>query len=94
MSTLIAEVEAVINDRPLAYIGEDIRDNDPVTPSQLLLGYRVTGLPAIEKKTLEGFGRDSFCQHSLSAYETSCIFNEFFLQQVSERIFVCIKGEG
>ena len=53
MSTLIAEVEAVINDRPLAYIGEDIRDNDPVTPSQLLLGYRVTGLPAIEKRHLK-----------------------------------------
>ena len=93
MSTLIAEVEAVINDKPLAYIGEDIRDNDPVTPSQLLLGYCHRS-PCNRKMTLEGFGRDSFCQHSLSAYETSCIFNEFFLQQVSERIFVCIKGEG
>ena len=42
--TLVTEVEAVLNSRPLSYIAMDDLE-EPLTPSHLLLGYRVLTLP-------------------------------------------------
>ena len=47
LQTLVTEVEAVLNDRPLTYITSDVRDADPLTPSHLLCGRRITSLPYI-----------------------------------------------
>ena len=42
--TLITEVEAVHNSRPLTYVSsEDVEE--PLTPSHLLIGYRILTLP-------------------------------------------------
>ena len=42
--TLVTEVEAVLNSRPLSYVStEDLEE--PLTPSHLLMGYRVLSLP-------------------------------------------------
>ena len=43
--TLLKEIQAVLNDRPLTYVNADIQDLDPLTPSQLLFGHNVTPLP-------------------------------------------------
>ncbi len=45
LSTLLKEIQAVLNDRPLTYVNSDIQDLQPLTPSQLLFGYNVTALP-------------------------------------------------
>ena len=45
LQTLVTEVEAVLNDCPLIYITPDIEDADPLTPSHLLCGRRITSLP-------------------------------------------------
>ena len=45
LQTVIVEVEAVLNDRPLTYVSADLRDPEPLTPSHLLCGRRVTSLP-------------------------------------------------
>ena len=45
LSTLLKEIQAVLNDRPLTYINSDIHDLQPLTPSQLLFGYNTTPLP-------------------------------------------------
>ena len=47
LQTLITEVEAVLNDRPLTYMTSDIVDADPITPSHLLCGRRITPLPYV-----------------------------------------------
>ena len=50
--TLMAEVEKILNDRPLTTLSSDSRDLDPLTPSKLLLLRGNTSLPAgVFKKT-------------------------------------------
>ena len=45
LQTLIVEVEAVLNDRPLTYLSSDIKDPQPLTPSDLIYSHRIVMLP-------------------------------------------------
>ena len=45
LQTIVIEVELILNDRPLTYFSDDIRDPEPLTPSHLLHGRRLTSLP-------------------------------------------------
>ena len=45
LQTLITEVEAILNDRPLTYVSSDMNDSQPLTPSQLLHGRRIVSIP-------------------------------------------------
>ena len=47
LETIVPQIEARINDRPITYITDDIKDFDPLTPSQLLLGYKLREFPNI-----------------------------------------------
>ena len=42
--TLVIEVEAVLNSRPLTYVSSEGAE-EPLTPSHLLVGYRIMTLP-------------------------------------------------
>ena len=42
--TLVTEVEAVLNSRPLTYVSSE-DTTEPLTPSHLLVGYRILTLP-------------------------------------------------
>jgi len=44
LTTALAEIEAVLNSRPLSYVsGEDMEE--PITPSHLIVGRRILNLP-------------------------------------------------
>jgi hypothetical protein len=45
LQTIIVEIEAILNDRPLTYVSADIDDEEALTPSHLLNGRRITSLP-------------------------------------------------
>ena len=45
LTTLLIEVEAVINDRPITYVNNDVNEITPLTPSHLINGRMMTLLP-------------------------------------------------
>jgi len=45
LQTLIVEIEAVLNDRPLTYTPSDIDDAQPLTAAHLLYGRKIIRLP-------------------------------------------------
>ena len=45
LQTIVTEIEAILNDRPLTFISSNIDDEQPLTPSHLLYGRRITALP-------------------------------------------------
>ena len=45
LQTIIVEVEAILNDRPLTYASSDINNPQPITPAHLLYGRRIVPLP-------------------------------------------------
>ena len=45
LRTLVAEVEAIVNDRPLTKVSSNVNEKDALTPSHLMYGRRLTILP-------------------------------------------------
>ena len=45
LSTLVKEIQAVLNDRPLTVINPDVHELQPLTPNHLLFGFNITPLP-------------------------------------------------
>ena len=45
LQTIIVEIEALLNDRPLTHVSPDLRDPEPITPAVLLCGKKITTLP-------------------------------------------------
>lgn len=45
LTTILTEVEAVLNSRPLSYVHEDASEPQPLTPAHFLVGKRLTSLP-------------------------------------------------
>ncbi|XP_065102634.1 uncharacterized protein [Paramisgurnus dabryanus] len=47
LSTVLIEVEGILNSKPLGYVSSDVADLDPVTPNMLLMGRRDASLPQV-----------------------------------------------
>ena len=45
LQTIVFEVEAILNDRPITYTSTDLNDPEPLCPSHLLYGRRIVSLP-------------------------------------------------
>ena len=71
LQTIVVEVEAHLNNRPLTYSSSDIGDPEPITPSHLLHGRRITTLPhtRVEIKDPD-FGDASAVKHRARVHAT------------------------
>ena len=49
LQTLVMEVEAILNDRPLTHVSSNLEDAEPLTPADLLHGHHITSLPQDEQ---------------------------------------------
>ncbi|XP_067306912.1 uncharacterized protein [Pseudorasbora parva] len=47
LSTVLVEVEGILNSKPLGYVSTDVADIDPITPNILLMGRRDASLPQV-----------------------------------------------
>ncbi len=47
LSTVLVEVEGILNSKPLGYVSTDVADLDPITPNLLLMGRRDASLPQV-----------------------------------------------
>ena len=45
LNTVLTDIEAVINSRPLTLVGDDVRDPEPITPAHLAIGRSLRSLP-------------------------------------------------
>eukprot|EP00063_Salmo_salar_P005820 XP_013980655.1 PREDICTED: uncharacterized protein LOC106561338 [Salmo salar] len=45
MCTVLAEVEAILNSRPLTFVHNEVDEPQPLTPAHFLVGKRITSLP-------------------------------------------------
>lgn len=45
LRTVLCEIKAVLNDREQTYNSDAVDDDQPLTPSQLMLGYRLDSIP-------------------------------------------------
>ena len=51
--TILTDIEAIVNSRPLTYIGDDINDGEPITPAHLAIGRSLKCLPEPNKSQSE-----------------------------------------
>ena len=56
-------MEALLNDRPLTHLSHDLNDPEPLTPSHLLSGRRITSLP-YESHTIDKINDPCYNEHS------------------------------
>ena len=45
LETIVAEIEGMLNDRPLTYVSSDISDPEPLTPAHLIYDRRIVSVP-------------------------------------------------
>ena len=91
MQTLIKEVQAVVNDRPITYVSHDVNDPEPLTPSKLLYGYDVSTLPhpTVDPDELDD---DDFNDHNQQgkAMKRRALLYEHFVQRFKNEYFASL----
>ena len=67
LNTIITEIEAVLNSRPLTYLYADSLE-EPLTPSHLLVGRRILGLPQYKDEEDQDFNEPADGSRKRSKY--------------------------
>lgn len=57
LTTVLIEIEGILNSKPLGYVSSDVADPDPVTPNLLLMGWPDPSLPQVVYHDSELLGR-------------------------------------
>ena len=85
LSTLLCEVERILNDRPLTSLSDQPDDPEPLTPSKLLLLRSNSCIPPDAFK-----GHDKYSKR----WRPSTMPSRFILEEMDERIFTCTSNKA
>ena len=81
LTTVLAEIEAQLNSRPLTYLGADPDDYSVITPAQILIGRNLQACPTKETR----FRTDVKSPHqTFSVSSEAC---EWILEAVACRVY-------
>ena len=58
MYTVLCQIEAFLNSRPITTISDNAKDTVPLTPSRLLKGFKSTQLPIVADPTVDKVFKD------------------------------------
>ncbi|XP_053406534.1 uncharacterized protein LOC123530253 [Mercenaria mercenaria] len=86
LRTIVTEIEAILNDRPITYTSSNIEDMEPLTPAHLLYGRRMTSLPYYDIETETGMASVQIDQSILTrrAKIQANIINHFWKRWKTE----------
>ncbi|XP_063062170.1 uncharacterized protein LOC134455033 [Engraulis encrasicolus] len=65
LRTVLAEVECILNSKPLGYVSSNVADPDPVTPNLLLMGRPDSALPQVVYPESEALSRRRWRQSQI-----------------------------
>ena len=92
LQTLIKEIQAVVNDRPITFVYHDVNDPEPLTPSKLLYGFDVTALPhpVVDPNELED---ENFNEHDQlnKAFKRRSLLFQHFVQRFKSEYFASLR---
>ena len=93
LQTLIKEVQAVVNDRPITFVYHDVNDPEPLTPSKLLYGFSVTALPhpVVDPEELEDEDFNEHDQLNKALKRRSLLFQHYVQRFKNE--YLCSRRE-
>ena len=92
LQTLIKEVQAVVNDRPITFVYHDVNDPEPLTLSKLMYGFDVTALPhpVVDPDELED---EDFNEHDQlnKALKRRLLLFQHFLQRFKSEYLASLR---
>jgi len=86
LQTIVVEVEAILNDRPLTYASPDPCDPEPLTPAHLLYGRKIVSLPhrLVDEDSIHDPDYGFDCEVKKRARMMSFLLNQFWRRWKTE----------
>ncbi|KAL1267625.1 hypothetical protein QQF64_032988 [Cirrhinus molitorella] len=85
LRTVLIEVEAILNSKPLGYVSANISDMDPITPNHLLMGRPNSSLPQVVYHDSESLSRRRWRQSQILADHFWAKFIRYYLPSLQLR---------
>ncbi|XP_056324239.1 uncharacterized protein LOC130237344 [Danio aesculapii] len=85
LTTVLVEIEGILNSKPLGYVPSDVADIDPITPNSLLMGRPDSSLPQVVYPKTELLSKKQWRHSQILADHFWAHFIKRYLPQLQTR---------